>query len=154
MTAAGGNLEGGKDRPTQALRISRAQEIATMLISGKTRQQVLRFASENWGMPVRTCDRLIADARQIIIDDWQIDRQQLLAQLLSALSVLQLRALHDGNLAVCLGAINAQARLCGLFDLSLLPPAPSVSFTNVNVTPPAASPPSGNWVRGLPHGDG
>lgn len=150
MTAAGGNLEGGKDRPTQALRLSRAQEIATMLISGKTRQQVLRFASENWGMPVRSCDRLIADARQIIIDDWQIDRQQLLSQLLSALSVLQLRALHDGNLAVCLGAINAQARLCGLFDP---PPPQPVRFQTVNVTPPAASPPSGSWVRGLPHGE-
>ncbi|MBD2718110.1 hypothetical protein [Synechococcus sp. FACHB-909] len=121
-----------------------------MLISGKTRREILRFASDNWGMPVRTCDRLIADARQAIIQDWQIERHELLSQLLSALSVLQLRALHEGQLSIVLGCINTQARLCGLFDP---PPPQPVRFANVSMEPPAASPPSGAWVRGLPHGE-
>ena len=143
MTAASGNLEGGEDRPTQVLRLSRAHQVAEMLVAGRTRRQVLRHAAEHWSMPTRTCDRLIQAARQLIIDDWRQDRQEVLGTLLSQLSVVYRRALRENQLSVALGAINSFARLAQLTG----PAPPSVSPGRY--TPHTSS----CHYRGLPPGE-
>jgi hypothetical protein len=141
---------GGGRRGSELTRLDRANQVARMFVEGATRREVLQFASEKWGMAPRTTDRLIADARACLVADYSVDRRELMAQLLSSLSLIQMKALHQGDLSVALGAVNAIARLCGLFAP---PPAPSVSYTSVNVNQPASPPPAGNWVRGLPSGE-
>jgi hypothetical protein len=53
-------------------------------------------------------------ARERIRADWELERTDFLAQQLSTLTDLQLRAMQRGELAVALGCINAKARLCQL----------------------------------------
>ena len=141
---------GGGKRGSELTRIDRANQVARMFVKGATRRDVLQFAAEKWGMAPRTTDRLIADARACLVADFQVDRVEMIAQLLSSLSLIQMKAIHQGDLSVALGCINAIAKLARLFES---PPAPSVRFTNVSVAPPASPPPSGNWVQTLPHRD-
>ena len=142
---------GGGKRGSEITRLDRANQVARMFVKGATRRDVLQFAAEKWGMAPRTTDRLIADARACLVANFDcVDRTEILAQLLSSLSLIQMKAIHQGDLSVALGCVNATAKLCGLF---LPPPAPTVNYTSVSMAPPASPPPSGNWVQTLPHRD-
>jgi hypothetical protein len=76
---------------------------------------VLAHARSQWALAPRSTDRLLALARQRIREHWATTgRDDLAALLLSQLATLQRDARARGDLAVALGAINAQARLAGL----------------------------------------
>lgn len=66
-------------------------------------------------MSDRQARRHIAEARDSVRLCWEIERPQMIAELLSQLSTLQMEARQKGQLAVALGAINSMARLCQLF---------------------------------------
>ena len=103
------------ERPTAATRELRAQRIARLIASGGKRTDCLQFAAKEWGVGTRQADALIANARQIIKDDWkEIQRDQMIADLLSQFSTLQMEARRTGNLNVALGCINGAAKLAQL----------------------------------------
>ena len=149
MTAKPGGKSGGR-RGSELVRLDRAMTVARLLGKGASRRQVLEHAAREWNMPPRTVDRLIHQAREELVRDFSVDRKMILAQILSQLSVLHMRAIHENQLAVALGCINATAKLARLFDP--VPPQP-VRFTSVNINPPPSPPPSGRWVQTLPHRD-
>jgi len=85
-----------------------------LIVQGGTRADVFAIATEQWGLSSRSVDRLVAKARAEIKASWELQREDLLAQLLSSLSDLQQRARETGQLGVALGCINATAKLAGL----------------------------------------
>jgi hypothetical protein len=86
-----------------------------ILSSGGDTAACHQHAREQWGMGERQARRLIAEARRSVRLNWELERPQLIAELLSQLSTLQQEAREKGQYHVALGAINSMARLARLF---------------------------------------
>ena len=65
-------------------------------------------------MSERTADNYLEKARQDIKADWDIERPQMIADLLSQCSTLQMEARRAGQYHIALGAINTAAKLASL----------------------------------------
>ncbi|MCT0211149.1 MAG: hypothetical protein DCF18_10100 [Cyanobium sp.] len=103
-----------RNRATGGTLEQRTAEVVLLLVTGSTRRDVLDHAATTWSLSPRQTDRLLAKARAQIRADWNIERPDFTAELLSQLSTLQLESFEKGNLRVALNCINAKARLAGL----------------------------------------
>ena len=93
------------------LRVARFTRI---IANGGRRSDCLRYATENWGVSERTVDSYLKKARQQIKADWDLERPQMVADLLSQCSTLQMEARRAGQYHIALGAINTAAKLAHL----------------------------------------
>lgn len=114
--ATPGNLQGRGEAMADATATTEARlrAVEALLLTGATRSAVLAHAAAEWRLATRSADRLLALARRRIRESWDLDRAEVLAALLSQLATLQQEARARGDLAVALGALNLQARLCRL----------------------------------------
>jgi hypothetical protein len=101
-------------RSTKQETIDRANRFARIIATGGRRSDCIRFAAENWGVSSRTCDTYLQLAREQLKADWDIERPQMIADLLSQCSTLQLEARRAGQYHIALGAINTAAKLAQL----------------------------------------
>jgi len=101
----------GTTKPETELRVAR---FARIIANGGRRSDCVRYASENWGVTERTCDKYLELARQQLRADWDIERPQMIADLLSQCSTLQMEARRAGQYHIALGAINTAAKLAQL----------------------------------------
>jgi len=101
-------------RGTKAETELRAQRFARIIASGGRRSDCIRYASENWGVGSRSCDKYLQLAREQLKADWDIERPQMVADLLSQCSTLQMEARRAGQYHIALGAINTAAKLAQL----------------------------------------
>ena len=99
---------------TQAETVIRAQKFARIIAYGGRRSDCVRFASENWGVGERAVDKYLQIAREQLKADWDIERPQMVADLLSQCSTLQMEARRAGQYHIALGAINTAAKLASL----------------------------------------
>lgn len=89
----------------------RVNRVARMLCAGAVHSEIVYFAEQEWGIKrIQTCT-YIKRAREILKQDWDIDRQQMVAELLSQVASIQKEARKQNNLNVALGCINTAARL-------------------------------------------
>lgn len=101
-------------RGTKQETIDRANRFARIIANGGRRSDCIRFASENWGVGPRSCDEYLKLARDQLKADWDIERPQMVADLLSQCSTLQMEARRAGQYHIALGAINTAAKLAQL----------------------------------------
>ena len=101
-------------RGTKQESIDRANHFARIIANGGRRSDCVRHAAENWGVGERSCDKYLAMARDKLKADWDIERPQMVADLLSQCSTLQMEARAAGQLHIALGAINTAAKLAQL----------------------------------------
>jgi hypothetical protein len=94
----------------------RVAEFVRIVANGGKRSDCVRFAAENWGVSDRTVDKYLSLARDQIRADWDLERPQMVADLLSQCSTLQREARGRGQLSVALGAINTAAKLAQLMS--------------------------------------
>ena len=99
---------------TQAETVIRAQKFARIIANGGRRSDCVRFATENWGVGERAVDKYLSLAREQLKADWDLERPQMLADLLSQCSTLQMEARRAGQYHIALGAINTAAKLASL----------------------------------------
>jgi hypothetical protein len=92
----------------------RAARLARIIANGGRRSDCIRYASENWGVGEAACGRYLAMARDQLRADWDIERPQMIADLLSQCSTLQIEARRAGQFHIALGAINTAAKLAKL----------------------------------------
>ena len=93
----------------------RAQTFARIIANGGKRSDCVQHAALEWGIGARQADNYIARARELIKADWSdVQRDQMIADLLSQYSTLQQQARDQNHLAVALGCINGAARLAQL----------------------------------------
>ena len=92
----------------------RVAEFVRIVANGGKRSDCVRLASEKWGVGDRTVDKYLQLARDQIRADWDLERPQMIADLLSQCSTLQMEARQKGHLSVALGAINTAAKLAQL----------------------------------------
>ena len=99
---------------SKAETIIRSQKFARIIANGGRRSDCLQYGSENWGASVRTCDNYLAQARAELKADWDIERPQMVADLLSQCATVQMAARKAGQYHIALGAINTAAKLASL----------------------------------------
>ena len=58
--------------------------------------------------------RKIGESRELLREDWDMERYEMVSELLSQASTLQMEARKRGQLSVALGCINTAARLAQL----------------------------------------
>lgn len=102
------------DKTTQAEVELRVARFGRIIANGGKRSDCVRYAAENWGVSERTVDRYLMKAREQIKSDWDLERPQMIADLLSQCSSLQMEARRSGQLNIALGAINTAAKLADL----------------------------------------
>jgi hypothetical protein len=98
----------------QGQALERAKRFARIIANGGRRSDCLRYAEENWGVKASSCDRYLKLAREQLKADWDIERPQMIADLLSQCSTLQMEARRAGQYHIALGAINTAAKLAQL----------------------------------------
>ena len=99
---------------TQAETVVRAQRFARIIANGGRRSDCVRYASENWGVGERSVDKYLEIARDELKNDWDMERPQMIADLLAQCSTLQMEARRSGQYHIALGAINTAAKLAHL----------------------------------------
>ena len=99
---------------TQAETLVRAQRFARIIANGGRRSDCVRYASENWGVGERSVDKYLEIARDELKKDWDMERPQMIADLLAQCSTLQMEARRSGQYHIALGAINTAAKLAHL----------------------------------------
>ena len=92
----------------------RVQKLSRIITRGGRRSDCLRYARENWGVSEATVDNYLKKARDDIKKDWDIERPQMIADLLAQCSTLQMEARNAGQFHIALGAINTAAKLADL----------------------------------------
>ena len=100
-----------KKKATQSEKEYRPYRIAGLLSRGVTRSEIIKYTAAEWGVKLRQTEQYIADARIVLKKDFDIDRRQFTADMLSQLSTLQKEARNTGQLHVALGCINAMAKI-------------------------------------------
>lgn len=94
---------------------ARAQILAKILIRGGKRSDCVLYAAENWGVGERQAQNYLTRARELIRADWSdVERDQMMAEILSQYSTLQVEAREQGQLHVALGCIHGAAKLAQL----------------------------------------
>ena len=99
---------------TQAETVVRAQRFARIIANGGRRSDCVRYASENWGVGERSVAKYLQIARDELKKDWDMERPQMIADLLAQCSTLQMEARRSGQFHIALGAINTAAKLAHL----------------------------------------
>ena len=99
---------------TKAETVIRSQKFARIIANGGRRSDCVRYASENWGVGERTVDKYLNIARAELKRDWDMERPQMVADLLAQCSTLQMEARRSGQFHIALGAINTAAKLAHL----------------------------------------
>ena len=99
---------------TQAETIVRSQKFARIIANGGRRSDCVRYASENWGVGERSVDKYLEIAREELKKDWDMERPQMIADILAQCSTLQMEARRSGQYHIALGAINTAAKLAHL----------------------------------------
>jgi hypothetical protein len=103
-------------KSTAAEKDYRVNRVARLLSNGAVRSEISQYAASEWGCSLRQADRYIAEAREILKADWDIDRRTFTAELLSQLASLQKEARKGNQPHVALGCINTAARIAQLLS--------------------------------------
>jgi hypothetical protein len=99
---------------SRAEKEQRIRKFAQIIANGGRRSDCCRYAAEKWGVNERTVDRYLDEARRQLRADWDLERPQMIADLLCQCSTLQIEARKAGQYHIALGAINTAARLAKL----------------------------------------
>ena len=113
-----GNLRKRERRPrcTKIELEIRVNEFAKQLAHGARRPDLVRYAAEQWGLCERSADKYIHLAYQALKKDYDLDRSEMVAYLLSQVATLQQEARLSKNLNVALGCVNSAAKIAALIS--------------------------------------
>ena len=95
----------------------RVSECYRLLCSGYARRDILLYAADNdWGKSDRQIDTYISRARELLLEDADLERPVWLSQALGRLRKAERHAAELGQPAVVIQSVLAQAKLIGWKD--------------------------------------
>ena len=89
----------------------RVNAVYDLLLRAHSRTQIIRFASETWGVGERQAEIYMSRARQLMALDAELERPQWLAAAVARLQDYERQAREKGNLAIAIKALEDQAKL-------------------------------------------
>lgn len=96
--------------------VMRAKKFARIIANGGRRSDCVRYAAENWGVSERACCKYINIASEELKRDWDMERPEMVANLLAQAATLQMEARKAGQYHIALGAINTAAKLAQIIS--------------------------------------
>ena len=96
--------------------VIRSRKLGEIIARGGRRSDCVRYASKNWGVISKTADKYLEIARAEMKADWDMERPEMVANLLAQAATLQMEAREKGHLHIALGAINTAARLAQIIS--------------------------------------
>ena len=103
-----------KKRATKVDKQLRIAQFVRMISNGCVNSQLLQHAAKEWGLSDRRAHEYIREAREVIIQDVDHDRKEVVAQLLHTSQTVIQEALRKGELNNAIGGMNVIIRLGGL----------------------------------------
>ena len=101
-------------KATAATAQARVDQCYRWISECKTRPDIIRLASEQWGVGDRQIDIYIQKAREQITKDWTIDRKEYVAQLSQKLDAVAKASIDCKQHSNAIGALGLQARILGI----------------------------------------
>ena len=96
--------------------VIRSRKLGEIIARGGRRSDCVTYASKNWGVSSKTADKYLEIARDEMKADWDMERPEMVANLLAQAATLQMEARENGHLHIALGAINTAARLAQIIS--------------------------------------
>ena len=101
-------------RATKVDKVERIHTFVRLISNGAVTSELVRYAADRWGIGRRQAEVYIAEARQTIVDDIDMDRKQVVAELMHTSHTIVKAALKNGELNNAIGGMNVLIRLGGL----------------------------------------
>ena len=101
-------------RSTKVEKNFRVDTVYKLLSEGNSRGQIIQFASNQWNVSDRQVDTYIADAREKLLADAEMERPAWVAEALQRLRTYEQAAYKNKQNQVAINAVQAQAKLIGL----------------------------------------
>ena len=89
----------------------RVQTVARLLINCVPRSQIVHHARETWGVKHDMADRYISRARELVREDYSVERKDFVATRLGTLDKVIQEGMKSNQLGVVVGALRLQAEL-------------------------------------------
>lgn len=106
----------GHNKVTQKEKQWRIHRIAALKARNTPKSELLLYMAREWGLNHRQGYRYLKYADEVIEQDWDIDRRQFTAELMSQLQSLAQDCRKGNQPAVVLGAINSMARMARILE--------------------------------------
>lgn len=94
----------------------RQREIYKLLCNHATQSEIVEYASVKWGIKQAMAQEYLRRVRERVREDWELDRRQFMADLLTQYAALAKKAKASGHDNITLGCLNQMARLTKLVD--------------------------------------
>ena len=101
-------------RSTKVEKNFRVDTVYKLLSEGNSRGQIQQFAANQWKVSERQVDVYIAEARDKLLADAEMERPAWVAEALQRLRTYEQAAYKSRQNQVAINAVQAQARLIGL----------------------------------------
>ena len=101
-------------RSTKVEKNFRVDTVYKLLSEGNSRGQIQQFAATQWNVSERQIDQYIADAREKLLADAEMERPAWVAEALQRLRTYEQAAYKSRQNQVAINAVQAQAKLIGL----------------------------------------
>ena len=92
----------------------RILQMVRLISNGAVTSDLVRYASDKWGIGRRQAEDYIKEAREIIVDDINRERPQITAELIHVCQTVIKNGMKTGQLNNVVGAVNTIAKLGGL----------------------------------------
>jgi hypothetical protein len=94
----------------------RQREIYKLLCNHATQSEIVEYAELKWGIRKKMALEYLKRVRERVREDWELDRRQFMADLLTQYAALAKKAKASGHDNITLGCLNQMARLTKLVD--------------------------------------
>jgi len=101
-------------RSTKVEKNFRVDTVYKLLSEGNSRGQILQFAANQWNVSDRQVDTYIAEARDKLLADCELERPAWVAEALQRLRTYEQAAYKSRQNQVAINAVQAAAKLIGL----------------------------------------
>jgi hypothetical protein len=101
-------------KATNAESAIRTNAVYALLGKGWSRQQIMEYSNEKWGISRSQTDQYIAKARRLLTEDCDLQRSAWIAEALQRLRKLEQTAADKNQISASITAIQMQAKLIGL----------------------------------------
>ena len=101
-------------RITKAEKLHRVNQIRLILSRGGTRSECLELAATEWGLKPHSADFYIHEANQQFVQDFDIDRKEVTAQLLQVLHRVMEKGIETNQMGAVTAAVAQAMKLARL----------------------------------------
>jgi len=103
-----------RDKATAHEQLMRVRQTVNMLVHGATRRQAIEWLVKTYNISERHADRYLRAAKEEIVAQWELERPEMLATLLSQALQIYHNSIRDGQNSTALNSLQFQSRLVKL----------------------------------------